>query len=189
MKNCSGKVYIKKSIKNSFKGGFIDPKITREADLWEVDSDELNNASFDSDREEERKKVSFKIPKKSVKKRSPKYQHEVDTNVMSINLSVLKNNNDVVTGDPIFCTNCSAVFNCFSKLTNDEDAENHDTETVTDVHKQFWMCEFCQTKNLVFIENEEIPTKESLNYLLEADEVDEEVKEGLASDNDTSLIF
>jgi hypothetical protein len=40
----------------------------------------------------------------------------VDTNVVSIGMRVLKEDPDVVAGDAVFCKNCKAVFNMYSKL-------------------------------------------------------------------------
>jgi len=41
---------------------------------------------------------------------------EVDTNVFQINLSCLKENAELATGDPELCKRCKAVFNKDSKL-------------------------------------------------------------------------
>ena len=111
---------------------------------------------------------------------------------MCINLRVLKEDTQLASGDPIFCEGCRAAFNMHSKITkenfdviqelNEEDNENGETETKpTD---QIWKCEFCNYKNKVAIDKEEIPDKDSINYVVEGGEevkIDEEVKQDISS--------
>ena len=59
-------------------------------------------------------------------------------------------------GDPIFCSNCSASFNCHSKC-----------ETVNKTQK-LWTCEFCKHPNTLNIEEEEIPKKDDVLYVLQS---------------------
>ncbi|CAI2359318.1 unnamed protein product [Moneuplotes crassus] len=184
---CSNKVYIKSKAKAKDKeGDYIDP------DDWEVNSDELNH-SFDSDDED------ISAPKKvkqRVKKQGRKFKNDVDTNVMKVNMSALEPE-DFTTGDPVFCTNCSAVLNVHSHLEQSE-GEGDDNES------RVWICEFCNNKNEINLDEHEVPDKESgesnLNYILEkpedeADEhkQDEEVKgsaENVTDDaSETPLIF
>ena len=55
---------------------------------------------------------------------------------------------------------------------------------VVDEGEQIWLCEFCYTKNIVTLEKEEIPTEESVNYVLEVNEVQK-----FKSQSDVSVIF
>ena len=68
-------------------------------------------------------------PKKSKKKNNNKerylrqgrkFKHEIDTNVISLNLHVLKEDAELAAGDPIFCDKCNAVFNVYSKIDNNQ---------------------------------------------------------------------
>ncbi|CAI2360406.1 unnamed protein product [Moneuplotes crassus] len=184
---CSNKVYIKSKAKAKDKeGDYIDP------DDWEVNSDELNRP-FDSDDED------ISAPKKvkqRVKKQGRKFKNDVDTNVMKVNMSALEPE-DFTTGDPVFCTNCSAVLNVHSHLEQPE-GEGDDNES------RVWICEFCNNKNEINLDEHEVPDKErgesNLNYILEMPEgeaneykQDEEVKGSAATSIDdaseTPLIF
>ena len=69
------------------------------------------------------------VPEKSKKKRvakqrfnrqGRKFRHEIDTNVISLNLHVLKEDAELAAGDPIFCDKCNAVFNVYSKIDNNQ---------------------------------------------------------------------
>ncbi|CAI2360749.1 unnamed protein product [Moneuplotes crassus] len=143
--------------------------------------------------------IDISVPKKvkkRVKKQGRKFKNDVDTNVMKVNMSALEPE-DFTTGDPVFCTNCSAVLNVHSHLEQHE-AEGDDNES------RVWICEFCNNKNEINLDEHEVPDKESgesnLNYILEkpedeADEhkQDEEIK-GYAPDvtrdsSETPLIF
>jgi hypothetical protein len=84
-----------------------------------------------------------------------KYKQEVDTNVLSLDLTILKNKTEIATGDAIVCSKCKAIFNIHSKLNTDP-ASNEQT----------WICEFCSTLNKVSIEEEEIPKTEELTYII-----------------------
>ena len=107
---------------------------------------------------------------------------------MSIGLKIL-NNEDFTTGDPIFCSKCSAAFNMYSHLEEDK---------TDDELKQVWTCEFCNSANNIVIDKSEMPDKDkdefNLNYILEKPEVKEDINEGkeekTAEDaKDTPIIF
>lgn len=89
-----------------------------------------------------------------------KFVQEVDTNVFCLNLSTLKNASEIASGDPIFCTNCNAAFNIYSRVEEEKKDEGEPC--------QFWKCEFCNTKNNVMVEPEEIPKTKEVNYIIEA---------------------
>ena len=75
-----------------------------------------------------------------------------DTNIICIGFSILKQDpkNLIQNGDPILCSNCKVGFNCYSISV-----------------AQVWACEFCGAKNLLQIDENEIPKKEDCLYLLE----------------------
>lgn len=92
-----------------------------------------------------------------------KFNQEVDTNVFSINMSTLKQGGEgyeIASGDPIFCKQCNAAFNMHSKV---EEVKRDEGEP-----SQVWQCEFCLVKNDVFIEPEEMPKINQVNYIVEA---------------------
>ena len=89
-----------------------------------------------------------------------KYKQDVDTNVFQISMNCLKDQGELATGDPVFCTSCQAIFNKYSKI---EEQKSHSGED-----SQVWTCEFCNTKNNVELEPEELPKTEAVNFILEA---------------------
>jgi len=72
-------------------------------------------------------------------------------------MACLKDQGEIATGDPVFCTNCDAAFNLHSKIEENKLEE-----------QQIWNCEFCNNKNKVNLEPEEIPKTEAVNYIIEA---------------------
>lgn len=86
-----------------------------------------------------------------------RYEQEVDTNVMALDLTILKDKTEIATGDAVVCTNCSAIFNIHSKLSKD-----------LATNEQAWTCEFCSVVNKVSIEEEEMPKTEELTYIIES---------------------
>ena len=148
------------------------------------------------------------MKKKQVKERFNRqgrvFKHEVDTNVISLSLKVLKEDAELAAGDPVFWKNWNAVFNMFSKLEEkgkrledikeevDEDMEEEekhekdvDMEDSNKDGTHLWKWEFCSFQNLVSIEKEEMPTKEAINYIIDTDEaIGEKKKMG-----DSAIIF
>jgi Mg-chelatase subunit ChlD len=101
----------------------------------------------------------------SVKDSEKHYKQEIDTNVLAFDMSVLKDEKDVFTGDPIFCSNCKAVLNVYSQITNPEDEK-----------EQLWTCEFCGYPNKIQIESEDQPKKDEVTYILKVAPIKEEKK-------------
>ena len=98
-------------------------------------------------------------------------------------LSCLKDDSELATGDPLYCTSCKAVFNKHSKV----EESKHDED-------QIWICEFCNHNNKVRLDTEEIPKSEAVNYIIEAAsvmQVDEESKTDNITDSsvNTSVLF
>jgi len=107
------------------------------------------------------------------------YKQEVDTNVLAFDMSVLKDEKDVFTGDPIFCKSCKAVLNNYSQIT-----------TLEDKKEQVWICEFCGNSNEIQIEPEDQPKKDEVRYILEPAPNEEEKKEELkVSEERKTIIF
>jgi len=108
-----------------------------------------------------------------------RYKQEVDTNILAFDMSVLKNEKDVFTGDPIFCKNCKAVLNNYSQIT-----------TFKGKKEQVWICEFCDNSNEIQIEPEDQPKKTEVTYILEPAPSKEEKKEELkVSEERKTIIF
>jgi len=121
------------------------------------------------------KKVLFKVSELSQKDKDEQiYEHEVDTNVFSINFEFLKDKVAYATGDPISCT-CEAVLNIHSKITPIQDSDKH-----------LWICEFCGNSNEIFIEKEEVPSANCIDYLVQSIS---QLKHGYNYNDEASLIF
>ena len=74
-----------------------------------------------------------------------KYRAEVDANVFQVSMACLKDAQiEIATGDPCFCKSCRSVFNNLSKREEGKEA-------------QVWTCEFCNTKNEIDLDEEELP--------------------------------
>lgn len=96
--------------------------------------------------------------KKPVERRKEAQVHkqEVDTNVVQIAMECIKDSAvEIATGDPVFCEGCNSIFNTKSKITKEEE-------------QQIWQCEFCNHKNKVDLEDEEMPKSDKINYIIEA---------------------
>jgi len=100
-------------------------------------------------------------------------------------MKVLKEDPDVVAGDAVFCKNCKAVFNLYSKLrapTNEEIKYNE----IEDEQEKMWTCEFCNHSNLVNLADPEIPKKDAVNYILENAKAEENKKK---SEEEQAIVF
>jgi len=111
------------------------------------------------------------------------------TNVLAINLGSLSDVADAVaTGDPTFCNRCGACLNSLSKLKERSqvqdftesnrnnsrqiqgsvDSVNNNNQSSIELEGNFiWKCEFCDERNYVLLEEDEIPKKNVIDYLLE----------------------
>ncbi|CAG9333239.1 unnamed protein product [Blepharisma stoltei] len=99
----------------------------------------------------------------------------LDANIIEICMEELGKVNDFATGEPIFCHNCNALFNSFSKLLPLEESE-----------EQVWICEFCSFENRIHVEQEEVPTQSKLVYVIESPQ---QVAEGIQGPDDSSTII
>ena len=141
------------------------------------------------------------------RKRNRKFRQTVDTNVVSIGFNILEEDAQLAAGDAIFCLNWKGVFNKYSKLCEpsdekalkshmkedvkeEEDMKGNKLEKiyedveVVDEGELIWLWEFCYTRNIVNVDKEEVPTEESVNYILEIDEMQKN-----KSQSDVSVIF
>ena len=136
--------------------------------------------------EKKSKKKILKEEKPRYKKQGRKFRHEVDTNVISVKLKCLKEDAELAAGDPVFCEHCKAVFNMYSKLGEPkeenkleeikEEEDEDDGVNNMENEDQLWICEFCDHKNVISLEKEEIPSKNAMNYIIDNEEVTSDKK-------------
>ncbi|CAK83958.1 unnamed protein product (macronuclear) [Paramecium tetraurelia] len=113
-----------------------------------------------------------------LKRRSVDNKYDVDTNIFQVKFDCLKDNIvKIHQGDPVMCQQCETVLNKHSKIQ--EDVQNQQ------FGKQLWICEFCNHKNYVQIEKEEIPTNEDTIYLIQS----AQEQQMQIEDADNSIIF
>lgn len=92
-----------------------------------------------------------------------------------------KNAAEIATGDPQFCKDCNAVFNQASTLKTEPQMGADPKKT--------WTCEFCNSKNDVLLDDEEIPKAMEVNYLMQAPAQVIDKKLGSSLSEDISVIF
>lgn len=97
---------------------------------------------------------------------------KADTNIISLNMGFLTADTDVSTGDPIFCSQCSAVLNQNSVLAQ------------SNGYSKDWVCEFCDTTNKVVVDEHEIPKSDAIDYLLVPPSNNSEI-----STDDTIIVY
>ncbi|KAL3882463.1 hypothetical protein ACJMK2_028800 [Sinanodonta woodiana] len=79
---------------------------------------------------------------------------KADTNIVSLKLNQLVAPGNMHAGDPTYCASCGAIMSSISKLEKS-------------IEEKVWNCEFCNVKNVVDVDDEEVPTSEDLTYMLE----------------------
>ena len=127
-----------------------------------------NNNNNNNNNENNKSNVSMKEkptgPKMKVKKADP--------NVLLCKFGTLSEEKPFMTGDPIHCSSCTAVFSSISKLSKskkDPDSYN-------------WRCEFCDKVNKnVMIDPDELPPKGQIisEFLLEGKNENNDGDEGV----------
>ena len=150
----------------------------------EMDADDLSGELGLSDDEDgERKRVMIITQKQAKRakrgapvKKKQVFRQEFDTNVFEVALACLEHKGQIATGDPEFCQRCKAVFNQQSKIV---EVDGH----------QMWECEFCNYRNEVMLDDEEIPKSLEVTYLLEAAAQVQDDKVGGNVSQDISVIF
>jgi len=133
-------------------------------------SGEEDNNDSDDEKIDEKKKVEDKKRLKTHKVR------RADTNVIGVAMKSLASSAQLLTGDPIFCTNCAVVFNHLSKITSKD-------------NEQQWICEFCSNINPIHLEEEERPTAESGDYMLETFKTSKEETEKSSKSHSGFIVF
>ena len=102
------------------------------------------------------------------------FRREADVNVISLKLGTLGEVVDVATGDPCACLGCGAMFSSISKLgqhtatVSEDDVSVPPIPTTQVVDDNCWLCEFCGAINTLDLEPEEIPTANTVDYLIES---------------------
>lgn len=77
-----------------------------------------------------------------------------DTNIVTVKFDRLVAPSNMHAGDPQSCSSCGAILSKISKLDVLADAK-------------VWICEYCETRNVVDIEEEEKPQEPDVTYMLE----------------------
>jgi hypothetical protein len=119
----------------------------------------------------------------------------VDTNVVCIAFSILKDSQDMLAlGDPIFCGKCGSILNVYSSIQPlEEKIQSAGPDQIAEVNGNLkkWCCEFCGKENLIMVEKEELPQKGDIIYLLQsaAKNTDTGSTEESKDSNDYSLIL
>jgi hypothetical protein len=93
-------------------------------------------------------------------------------------MSCLKKKAEFATGDPTYCQSCKAIFNKFSKAEPNPEGNG-----------QIWSCEFCNHKNFINLEAEEMPKTDTVNYIIDAATVMEDEKKDDELAKDISVVY
>ena len=102
-----------------------------------------------------------------------------DTNILHVAMSKLaKKAEEVVTGDRISCTSCNALLNHASKLTPTARSGSF-----------VWVCEFCDSKNEVDVEEGQKPSKEVAEFIIEPPTIASDEKEGSTNFNEQGKVI
>lgn len=126
------------------------------------------------------------------------FRREADVNVISLKLGTLGEIVNVATGEPCTCTGCGAMFSSISRLHKNAVKQTAAPTTpapdqdlysiaesprpahgslpvppmITDPTEGFdderWECEFCGVTNVADLEPEEVPTVDTVDYLIES---------------------
>jgi len=104
------------------------------------------------------------------KKKISRKIRKADTNVISVKFRTLAEDVKIATGDHIFCKTCKALLSAVSVVTSKN-------------NEQIWNCEYCETENSISIDPEEIPTAESMDYILGSS------SENIVSNDSNIIIF
>ena len=107
------------------------------------------------------------------------FRQEIDTNIFKIEFKTLGDKAALASGDPYECSKCGAFFNFFSKAEEEKSEEGEGT--------QAWVCEFCNNKNAIDIDEEEKPKDKAVNFMVEAAAQVQDKK--VQGQKDISVIF
>jgi len=128
-----------------------DIEIYKETKVRRISVGLKNKDESDSESDEFYEKDEERGRKEEDKIRKVKKAH---TNIIAVDLGTLSESVHIFTGEAIFCTKCQGAFNIYSVIKEEN-------------NEQIWDCEFCNTKNTIMIEKEEIPDEETIDYMLD----------------------
>eukprot|EP01083_Nonionella_stella_P114261 337626_1 len=112
------------------------------------------------------------------------HKQRINANVISIELGTLKQSaQNIATGDPIRCTNknCGAILSKYDTLVKEKEDMKLD-----DDDESIWTCRFCQTSNVIEIDDEEMPVDETVDYMIEPPDDDKASDE---EEDEKQIIF
>mmetsp|Transcript_12684 Transcript_12684/g.19172 ORF Transcript_12684/g.19172 Transcript_12684/m.19172 type:complete len:810 (-) Transcript_12684:27-2456(-) len=121
----------------------------------------------------------YQNPRRAPKPRPPKPQRRVQkvrratTNVVTLDLGSLASEANMMTGDPEKCENqtCGAFFSSNSviekRTVKPADAGSSNAQG-SDETRTFWKCEYCSHEQEVFLDDDEVPKNDTVDYILAA---------------------
>lgn len=98
--------------------------------------------------------ASGRIPAPPPPPRLNRRVRQGDTNVVTVKFDKVVAPSNMHAGDPQECSRCSAILSKISRLEREGD-------------QMIWTCEFCETRNVLDIEEEERPVDTDVTYMLE----------------------
>jgi hypothetical protein len=117
----------------------------------------------------------------------------LDTNVVSVKLGFLKEQVQMATGDPIFCS-CAAALSSVDTLSSNiadlspdgasSTTNSSDEPDNNDPDNKFWRCSFCNKVNSALISEEEVPSAPIVDYIQEVP-----ASSGAATEERSSIVF
>lgn len=102
-----------------------------------------------------REKTSKTVPLHSALETDAMAANEVDANILRINLGALEDVGKYATGDPFPCSVCGSFFNYHSK-----------EHVIKEAEEKIWICEFCNAKNKLILDEAEYPNNEATTYVI-----------------------
>lgn len=117
-------------------------------------------------------------PRVAREKRKQAVRREVDTNVVAIPFANLaKDADSFFAGDPVYCSECKACLTATStvlkpgeegKAPEEKKAEESKVTPIKlEQGQMLWPCEFCGHRNVIEIDEQELPKTETRDYVLE----------------------
>ncbi|KAJ8311068.1 hypothetical protein KUTeg_011383 [Tegillarca granosa] len=86
--------------------------------------------------------------------RKGRRERRADTNIVSIKFNTLVMPSNMHTGDAVYCTSCRSILSHISEIKTEDDSK-------------VWTCEFCGERNVIDVEDEEVPKVDDVTFMLE----------------------
>ena len=114
------------------------------------------------------------------------HKQKVNANVISIELGTLKESAKNINSGINKCENknCGAIL---SKYDGDKLLKEYDDIKLDDEDDSIWICKFCNHINIISIDEEEFPKKETVDYILAPPASTDDAKE--TDQSESQIIF